>query len=64
MACIAARLGVAFLGGGVLPRLWYGYHLCFTPDIWDMLCACTFVEYVQEPRCSFVAKIDLLPIYE
>ena len=48
---------VAFWGGGVLPRLWYGYHLCFPPDGWDMLCACTFVEHVQEPRFSFVAKM-------
>ena len=27
------------------------------PDRWDMLCACTFVDHVQEPRFSFVAKI-------
>ena len=48
---------VAFWGGGVLHRLWYGYYLCFTPDRWDMLCACTFDEHVQEPRFSFVANM-------
>ena len=37
---------VGFLGGGVLPMLWYAYHLFFPPDRWDMLCACTFVEHV------------------
>ena len=46
---------VAFWGGEVLPKLWHGYYLCFPPDRWDMLCACTFVEHVQEP------SLDLLP---
>ena len=43
---------LAFWGGGVLPRLWYGYHICFPPDRWDMLCACTFVEHLLPICCS------------
>ena len=47
---------VAFWGGGVLPRLWYGFHLCFPPDRWDM-----FVR-VHSLRMSRSQYLALLPL--